>query len=124
MATIDPTQRAHVTWFDYEGPERAKLTVSWLDPYTDREMAWDLRGLDAYWIAQCFKARDAKIKERDATIANLRADVAHAREKLDEARAMLRQRHGMECPTYDDATGTCGGCEVSVFLGDETKGAV
>lgn len=39
--------------------------------------------------------------------------------ELDEARAMLRKRHGMECPTYDDSKQRCYGCEVSEFLGDE-----
>jgi DnaJ-class molecular chaperone len=54
---------------------------------------------------------------RDA-IARAEQRELDALAKLDEARAMLRRRHGMKCPTFDDNTKPCGGCEVSVFLGD------
>lgn len=39
-----------------------------------------------------------------------------------EAFFLLSKRHGMECPTYDDATKTCQGCEVSVFLAGRAPG--
>lgn len=63
MATIDPTRRAAVRWWDIDGPDSptTRLSVCWLDR-DNREMAYDIRGMHAYWIAQVFKARDTEIR--------------------------------------------------------------
>jgi hypothetical protein len=57
-------------------------------------------------------AKDAATRTADGAISDLRA----ARAERDEAVGLLRRRHGMECPTYDDNSGTCQGCEVSELL--------
>jgi hypothetical protein len=89
MSTIDPTKRAAVRWNDAAGPEspEAVLSVSWLDR-DNREMAYDIRGMHAYWIAQAFKARDAQIEKLKDSIREL----SWANEKL---RDTLRQVDGV-----------------------------
>lgn len=89
MATIDPTQRSAVTWWDVEGPERAKLTVAWLDE-NNREMAWYLRGLDAFWIAQCFKARDARITYLTKELERVTLAEHDVKMELEKAKFQIR----------------------------------
>lgn len=91
MATIDPTKRAAVSWQDWAGPNSSetRLTVAWLDE-NDREMAQDIRGMHAYWMAQAFKARDAKIKQRGERIDALSRDNA----ELSTERLTLRSAIG------------------------------
>lgn len=87
---IEPTKRSEVAWRDWEGPHSSDttLTVYWLDE-DNRDFAYTFRGLHAFWMAQVFKARDAKIKEltteRDAArraLAEARAENAQLRDAL------------------------------------------
>lgn len=91
MSVIDPTKRAAVSWQDWAGPNSSetRFTVAWLDE-NNREMAQDIRGMHAYWMAQAFKARDAEIQERGNTIASLRTSLAAVTAQLAASERDLR----------------------------------
>jgi len=56
----------------------------------------------------------AKVETAHRIVLETERKAAEAR--VSELRGLLERRHGMECPTYDDNTKACGGCEVSVAL--------
>lgn len=92
----DDTTRAGVNWWDIEGPHSAetRLTVAWLDERNE-EMAYTFRGMHAYWMAQVFKARDARIKaletERDR-LQQANASLLAERDRYREALERLSKR--------------------------------
>jgi hypothetical protein len=97
MAFVEPMQRSQVQWQDFDGPDRAKLTVYWLDE-DDRDFAQDIRGRHAYWIAQAFKARDAKIKMLKGDLEASHRQVAELAEEVKRLKAELGTPEGTPKP--------------------------
>ena len=115
MAFIDPTKRVAVSWQDYDGPDRARLTVAWLDE-DNREMAYDLRGLHAYWIAQVFKNRDAVIDRERTRAEHAEEDARRLRALLARARALVAKATDGGMTDYSEAPNepVCGYCGYEV----------
>ncbi len=76
------------------------------------------RTFRAMWSGLLSKCADYRALEADlrSRLTTAEALALTNGERVTRAEALLAKRHGMECPTYSDGTGTCGGCEVSAFL--------
>jgi len=120
MATVDPTKNCGVNWEDHgNDPSDAanRLTVAWLDDErSGGQLAYTVRGLHAYWIAQCFKARDRQLDERRKRIEQLEEAERQLRDRLRRARALIVKAADGGLTDYSDLEPEpiCGFCGYEV----------